>query len=69
MALGLHRFRHSFVPNEVEVSMKFKLMAALLGLMIAIPGAVVAQNSEDQAPDQNAKPSPNIQAPMPGTNY
>src|SRR5271154_2227825 len=52
--------------------MKFKLIAALLGLMIAIPGAVVAQNQNDQAPDQNAKPSPNIQAPapapMPGPN-
>ncbi len=49
--------------------MKFKLIAALLGLMIAIPGAVVAQNSDDQVPDQDAKPSPNIQAaPMPGPN-
>src|SRR5271168_2118982 len=45
--------------------MKFKLIAALLlGLMMAIPGAVIAQNSAqgqyDQAPDQNSKPSPNI---------
>jgi len=48
--------------------MKFKLIAALLGLMIAIPGAVVAQNSDDQTPDQDSKPSPNIQAPMPGPN-
>jgi len=49
--------------------MKFKLIAALLGLMIAIPGAVVAQNSDDQVPDQDSKPSPNIQAaPMPGPN-
>jgi hypothetical protein len=44
--------------------MKFKLIAALLGLVMAIPGAVIAQNADDQAPDQNAKPSPNIQAPM-----
>ncbi|MGD0212907.1 MAG: FecR family protein [Terriglobales bacterium] len=47
--------------------MKLKFMAALLGLMMAIPGAVVAQNDtqnpNDQAPDQYAKPSPNIQAP------
>jgi hypothetical protein len=43
--------------------MKFKLLAALLGLMIAIPGAVLAQNADDQAPDQYSKPSPNIQAP------
>ena len=44
--------------------MKFKLIAALLGLMIAIPSVVVAQNaqnSDDQAPDQSSKPSPNIQ--------
>src|SRR5271156_5830494 len=45
--------------------MKFKMIAALLlGLMMAIPGAVIAQNSAqgqyDQAPDQNSKPSPNI---------
>ncbi len=48
--------------------MKFKLIAALLGLMIAIPGVVLAQNADDQAPDQDSKPSPNIQAPMPGPN-
>ncbi len=46
--------------------MKFKLIAALLGLMIAIPGAVIAQSQDDQAPDQNPKPSPNVQ--MPGPN-
>ncbi|MGC1788477.1 MAG: FecR family protein [Terriglobales bacterium] len=49
--------------------MKFKLVAALLGLMIAIPGAVIAQVPNDQAPD--SKPSPYIQAPpapMQGSN-
>jgi len=34
--------------------------------MIAIPGAVVAQNSDDQVPDQDSKPSPSIQ--MQGPN-
>lgn len=48
--------------------MKFKLIAALLGLMMVIPGAVIAQNADDQVPDQNAKPSPNIQAPTAGPN-
>jgi hypothetical protein len=51
---------------RVEVRMKFKLIAAILGLMIAVPGAVVAQNSDDQAPDQDSKPSPSIR--MPGPN-
>ena len=48
--------------------MKFKLIAALLGLglMIAIPGAVVAQTSDDQVPDQYSKPSAGI--PMQGPN-
>ncbi len=48
--------------------MKFKLIAAILGLglTMAIPGAVIAQNSDDQAPDQNAKPSPSIR--MQGPN-
>ena len=48
--------------------MKFKLIAAILGLgmMTAIPGAVVAQNSDDQAPDQYSKPSAGI--PMQGPN-
>jgi hypothetical protein len=49
--------------------MKFKLIAALLGLMIAIPGAVsaqnAAQNSDDQAPDQYSKPSAGIQMQSP----
>ncbi len=49
--------------------MKFKLIAALLGLMMAIPGAVIAQNGgqnpDNQGLDQNSKPSPSIpmQAP------
>ena len=48
--------------------MKFKLIAAILGLglMMTTPGAVRAQNPDDQAPDQDAKPSPNIQ--MQGPN-
>jgi hypothetical protein len=46
--------------------MKFKLIAALLGLMIALPGAVVAQDSDDQVPDQDSKPSPSIR--MQGPN-
>ena len=46
--------------------MKFKLLAALLGLMIAIPGVVVAQNTDDQVPDQDAKPSAGI--PMESPN-
>src|SRR5271169_5733773 len=45
--------------------MKFKLIAAILGLMIGIPGVVVAQNSDDQVPDQDSKPSPSIQMPSP----
>ena len=48
--------------------MKFKLIAALLGLMIAIPGVVIAQNPDDQAPDQYSKPSAGIQAPVQGPN-
>jgi FecR protein len=48
--------------------MKFKLIAALLGvgLTIAIPVAVVAQISDDQVPDQYSKPSAGI--PMQGPN-
>ncbi|HKM84589.1 MAG TPA: hypothetical protein VJW96_00170, partial [Terriglobales bacterium] len=34
--------------------------------MIAIPGVVVAQISDDQVPDQGAKPSPNVQMQSPG---
>ncbi|MGB0046446.1 MAG: DUF6600 domain-containing protein, partial [Terriglobales bacterium] len=56
--------------------MKLKFIAVFLGLMMAIPGAIIAQNntpnSYDQAPGQNAKPSPYVQAPaqspMPGPN-
>src|ERR1039458_9024312 len=48
--------------------MKFTLIAALLGLMIATPGVVIAQNADDQAPDQYSKPSAGIQAPMQGPN-
>jgi hypothetical protein len=44
--------------------LKVKFIAALLGLglMMAIPGVVLAQNLEDQAPDQDSKPSPNVQS-------
>ncbi len=52
--------------------MKFKFIAALLVLTMtmAIPGAVIAQNGpqypDEQMPDPNAKPSPNVQvAPAP----
>lgn len=48
--------------------MRFKFIAALLGLMIAIPSLATAQNADDQSLDQNSKPSPNIQAPMQGPN-
>ena len=50
------------------MKLKFKLIAALLGLMIAIPGVVIAQNPDDQMPDQDSKPSAGIQAPMQGPN-
>jgi len=33
--------------------------------MVAIPGVVVAQISDDQVPDQDAKPSPNVQMQSP----
>jgi FecR protein len=46
--------------------MKFKLIAAILGIAMAIPGVVIAQAQDDQAPDQDAKPSPNVQ--MQGPN-
>ena len=45
--------------------MKLKFIAALLGLILAIPGAVIAQNQDDQPMDQNSKPSPNIQMQAP----
>src|SRR6202045_1053900 len=43
---------------------KFKLIPAILGLglTMAIPGAVIAQNPDDQASDQYSKPSAGIQA-------
>src|SRR6202162_6098313 len=44
--------------------MKFKLIAAILGLTMAIPSAVFAQNGDqypdDQNQDQYSKPSPNV---------
>src|SRR6202453_2219052 len=47
--------------------MKLKFIAALLGLLMAIPGVVIAQNQgqDDQSMDQNSKPSPNIQMQAP----
>ncbi len=47
--------------------MKFKLIAAILGLgmMIAIPGVVMAQSADEQAPDQDSKPSPSIRMQAP----
>ena len=51
---------------------KYKLIAAILGLglTMAIPGAVIAQNPDDQTPDQYSKPSAGIQAQatIQGTN-
>ena len=50
----------------MNVKLKFKLIAALLGLMIAIPGAVFAQNANDQVPDQDLQvaPAPSDQGSM-----
>ena len=48
------------------MSMKFKSIAAILGLLIAIPGVVIAQGADDQVPDQDSKPSPSIR--MQGPN-
>jgi hypothetical protein len=41
---------------------KFKLVAAILGLSLTIPAAVMAQNQypDDQSQDQYSKPSPNV---------
>src|ERR1700686_1520833 len=54
------------VPSKGEVPMKSKskLIAAILGLglTMVIPGAVIAQNPDDQTPDQYSKPSAGIQA-------
>src|SRR6267154_1377040 len=66
LAPYLHSFRQSCVVSKGEVSMKskYKLIAAILGLglTMAIPGAVIAQNPDDQTPDQYSKPSAGIQA-------
>jgi FecR protein len=57
----MHCRMQSWVSIKVEVRMKFKFITAILGLTIAIPGAVLAQNLDDQTVDQNAKPSPSVQ--------
>jgi hypothetical protein len=44
LALCLHSFRRTFFPSKVEVPGKFKVIAALLGFLIAISGAASAQN-------------------------
>src|SRR6266481_6315984 len=75
LAPYLHYFRQSCVVSKGEVSMKSKskLIAAILGLglTMAIPGAVIAQNPDDQTPDQYSKPSAGIQAEatIQGPNY
>jgi len=53
---------------KVRHEMKFKLWAVILGLTMAIPGAVIgiAQGQNDQAPYSDSKPSPNIQMQTPG---
>jgi hypothetical protein len=62
--------------NSREAFVKFKLMAAILGMTMAIPGAVFAQNGGQNQDDQGqyAKPSPNVrvqdeQAPDQGPAY
>src|ERR1017187_136345 len=45
--------------------MKFKIIAAILGLMIAIPGVVIAQGADDQVPDQDSEPWPSIRMQAP----
>jgi hypothetical protein len=62
----MHHLKHSLVIAKVEIRMKLKFIVALLGLIMAIPGGIIAQNQDDQPQDQNAKPSPNI--PMQGPN-
>src|SRR4029077_7383902 len=49
---------------------KSKLIAAILGLglTMVIPGAVIAQNPDDQSSDQYSKPSAGIQATVQGPN-
>src|SRR3979409_1206542 len=46
----------------MEVFVKSKLMAAILGLTMTIPAVVMAQNQypDDQSQDQYSKPSPNV---------
>jgi hypothetical protein len=48
----------------LEAFVKFNLIAAVLGLTMAIPGAVFAQNGDQYPDDQNqnqySKPSPNV---------
>jgi hypothetical protein len=57
LALCLHSFRQIFFPSKVEVPRKLKLKAALPGFLIAISGAVSAQNPDDQAPDRFSMPA------------
>jgi hypothetical protein len=44
LALCLLSFRRAFFPSNVEIPRKFTVVAALLGFLIAISGAVSAQN-------------------------
>jgi len=46
--------------------MKFKLIAAILGLglIMATPGSVSAQYSDDQTADQDSQPAPSVQGPV-----
>jgi hypothetical protein len=46
---------------NMKLKLKFKLIAALLGLTIAIPGVASAQNADDQTLNQDSKPSAAIQ--------
>jgi hypothetical protein len=44
LALCLLSLKRTFFPSKVGVPRKFKLLAALLGFLMAITGAVSAQN-------------------------
>src|ERR1700723_970794 len=66
LASRMHFSVQDCVPKVVEIFMKFKFLAAILGLMIAVPAVVVAQVPEEQIPQQDSKPSPNVQ--MQGPN-
>jgi hypothetical protein len=44
LALCLLCFRRTFFPGKVQVPRKCKSTAALLGFLIAISGAIIAQN-------------------------